>query len=54
MGWIAIVDKAGVYQGYGVDATPTIFIIDGTGYIKYQHVGLTDSSVLVGELDSVT
>jgi cytochrome oxidase Cu insertion factor (SCO1/SenC/PrrC family) len=54
MGWIAIVDKAGVYQGYGVDATPTIFIIDGNGYIKYQHVGLTDSSVLVGELDSVT
>jgi cytochrome c-type biogenesis protein len=54
MGWTAIVDKAGVYQAYGVDATPTIFIIDKNGYIRYQHVGLTDSSVLVREIDSVT
>jgi cytochrome oxidase Cu insertion factor (SCO1/SenC/PrrC family) len=54
MGWIAIGDKAQVYQGYGIDATPTIFIIDRNGYIRYQHVGLTESSVLVGEVDSVT
>jgi cytochrome oxidase Cu insertion factor (SCO1/SenC/PrrC family) len=54
MGWIAMGDKAQVYQGYGVDATPTIFIIDRNGYIKYQHVGLTESSVLIGEVGSVT
>jgi cytochrome oxidase Cu insertion factor (SCO1/SenC/PrrC family) len=54
MGWTAIVDKAQVYQGYGIDATPTIFIIDRNGYIKYQHVGLTESSVLIGEVGSVT
>jgi cytochrome oxidase Cu insertion factor (SCO1/SenC/PrrC family) len=54
MGWIAMGDKAQVYQGYGVDATPTIFIIDRNGYIRYQHVGLTESSVLVSEVDRVT
>ena len=51
MGWIAIGDKAQVFQGYGVDATPTIFIIDKNGYIKYQHVGVTETSTLVGEVD---
>jgi cytochrome oxidase Cu insertion factor (SCO1/SenC/PrrC family) len=54
MGWIAIGDKAQVYQGYLVDATPTTFIIDRNGYIKYQHRGLTESSILIGEVDNVT
>jgi cytochrome oxidase Cu insertion factor (SCO1/SenC/PrrC family) len=54
MGWIAIGDKAQVYQGYGIDATPTIFIIDKNGYIKYQHVGITETSTLVGEVASLT
>ena len=54
MGWIAIGDKAQVFQGYAVDATPTIFIIDKNGYIKYQHVGVTETSTLVGEVDRLT
>jgi cytochrome oxidase Cu insertion factor (SCO1/SenC/PrrC family) len=54
MGWIAIGDKARVYQRYSVQATPTIFIIDKNGYIKYQHVGLTESSILIGEVAILT
>ena len=53
-GWIAIGDRAQVYQGYAVQATPTIFIIDKNGYIRYQHVGLTETSVLFGEVQSLT
>jgi cytochrome oxidase Cu insertion factor (SCO1/SenC/PrrC family) len=53
MGWIAMGDKAQVFQRYAVDATPTIFIIDKNGYIKYQHVGVTETSTLVGEVDSL-
>lgn len=54
MGWTAIGDKAQIYQKYAVQATPTIFIIDKDGYIKYQHVGLTESSILIGEVESLT
>ena len=54
MGWIAIGDKAQVYQRYGIDSTPTIFIIDKNGYIKYKHVGLTESSILIDEVESLT
>jgi cytochrome c-type biogenesis protein len=54
MGWIAIGDKAGVSGRYGVEATPTIFIIDKNGYIQYQHVGLTESGVLISEVESLT
>jgi cytochrome oxidase Cu insertion factor (SCO1/SenC/PrrC family) len=53
-GWIAIGDRAQAYQAYGVDATPSIFIIDQNGYIRYQHVGLTETSVLFGEVQSLT
>jgi thioredoxin-related protein len=53
MGWIAIVDKAQVYRLYGVQATPTIVIIDKNGYIQYEHVGLTESSVLMKEVDNL-
>jgi cytochrome oxidase Cu insertion factor (SCO1/SenC/PrrC family) len=54
MGWIATGDKAQVSQGYAIQATPTILIIDRNGYIKYQHVGLTESSVLISEVESLT
>lgn len=53
-GWIAMGDRAQVSQGYAVQATPTIFIIDKNGYIRYQHVGLTETSVLFGEVQSLT
>ena len=53
MGWTAIGDKNQVYQSYGIQATPTIFIIDKNGYIKYEHVGLTEASVLIDEVENV-
>jgi len=54
IGWTAIGDKARISLRYGVEATPTILIIDKSGYIKYQHVGLTESSILIGEVESLT
>ncbi len=53
-GWVAIGDKAQVYQRYSVQSTPTIFIIDKNGYIKYKHVGVTESSILIDEVESLT
>lgn len=52
-GWIAIRDTSGVYRTYGVHATPTIFIIDKNGQMAYQHVGVTESSVLINEVESL-
>ena len=52
-GWIAIRDTSGVTQTYSIEATPTILIIDKNGYIAYQHVGVTESSVLINEVSSV-
>jgi cytochrome oxidase Cu insertion factor (SCO1/SenC/PrrC family) len=53
-GWIAIRDTSGVYRTYGVQATPTIFIIDKNGQVAYQHVGVTESSVLINEVKSLS
>ena len=52
-GWIAIRDTSGVTGKYNIEATPTILIIDTNGYIAYEHVGVTESSVLIGEVSSV-
>jgi len=51
--WIAMRDTLGVTGTYNIEATPTILIIDKNGYIAYQHVGVTESSVLIGEVSSV-
>jgi cytochrome oxidase Cu insertion factor (SCO1/SenC/PrrC family) len=53
MGWLAMGDKTEVFKLFGVQATPTIFIIDKNGYIQYKHVGVTESSVLISEADSL-
>ena len=53
-GWIAIRDTSGVYGTYGVQATPTIFIIDTHGQMAYQHIGVTESSVLITEVESLS
>ena len=53
-GWIAMGDRAQVTQAYAIQVTPTIFIIDKNGYIRYQHAGLTETSVLFGEVQSLT
>lgn len=54
VGWIALGDRAGVSEHYSIQATPTIFIIDRDGYIQYQHVGVTESAILISEVDSLT
>jgi peroxiredoxin len=53
MGWLAIGDKTEIYKLYGVQSTPTIIIIDKNGYIQYAHVGVTASSTLISEVDSL-
>lgn len=53
MGWIAIGDKAEVYKLYAVQSTPTIVIIDKNGYVQYEHVGVTESSVLISEVENL-
>jgi len=55
MGWIAIRDTAQpqIYNAYGVRATPTIFVIDKNGYVQYRHEGVTESPILIGEVDSL-
>jgi len=54
MGWIAMGDKAQVSEAYSVEFTPTILIIDKNGYIQYQHVDLTESTILIKEVDGLT
>jgi len=53
MGWIAIRDTAEVYSAYSVRATPTIFVIDKGGYIQYHHEGVTESAILISEVESL-
>jgi len=53
MGWIAIRDTAQIYKGYSVQATPTIFIIDKDGYIQYHHEGVTESAILISEVENL-
>jgi cytochrome c-type biogenesis protein len=52
-GWIAIRDTSGIYRQYGVQATPTIFIIDKNGYIAYRDVGVTESSILINQVEGL-
>jgi len=53
--WIWAKDTAeqGVAASYGVRAIPTIVIIDQEGYVMFVHVGVTDASTLIREIDSL-
>ncbi len=53
-GWIAIRDTAQIYNAYSVQATPTIFIIDKNGHIQFRHDGVTESTVLINEVQKLT
>ena len=53
-GWIATRDTSGVYRTYGVQTTPTIFTIDKNGSIAYQRVGVTESLVLINEVEGLS
>ena len=51
--WRVARDTSGVSEEYGIQYIPTLFIIDQNGYIRYQHVGVTESSTLMDEIDSL-
>jgi len=53
--WIWAKDTAEqrVAVAYGVRAIPTIVVIDQGGYVRFVHVGLTDSSTLTREVDEL-
>lgn len=50
MNWIIARDTIGVSDKYGVQYIPTLVIVDQEGYIQHRHVGLTEESVLHGEI----
>jgi thiol-disulfide isomerase/thioredoxin len=53
--WIWAKDKANesIASLYQVSYIPKIVIIDQYGYIRFVHTGLTDSSILIQEIDKL-
>jgi len=51
--WTVARDTEGVADNYSIQVAPTLVIIDTEGYIKYNHVGLTDESVLQQEISGI-
>lgn len=49
--WIIARDTDNVARKYEVTAIPTIFIIDQDRIIRYKHVGVTSSSILLSEIE---
>ena len=53
MTWIVARDTTGVTKNYGVTSIPTLFIIDQEGIVRYVHFGVTPTSTLSSEIDSL-
>jgi len=53
MDWLVARDTVGVFNKYGVQAIPTIVILDQTGNIHYQHVGLAEASLLYSKINEL-
>jgi len=53
MDWLVARDTVGVFNKYGVQAIPTIVILDQTGNIYYQHVGLAEASLLYSKINEL-
>jgi len=51
--WIWARDTANLGQVYQVTAIPKTVIIDQDGYIRFVHVGVTDSSTFIQEIDQL-
>jgi len=51
--WIISRDTADVSNVYNVTAIPRIYIIDKDGYVGYEHLGLTEESVLQYEVNTL-
>ena len=53
MDWLVASDTVGVFNKYGVQAIPTVIILDQTGNIHYQHVGLAEASILSSKINEL-
>lgn len=51
--WIWARDTANVSITYKVSAIPKIIVIDGSGNIKFEHLGVTHSSTLIQEIEKL-
>jgi len=49
--WIWARDVVGATIKYQVRGTPTTFILDEEGLVRYRHEGFTEASTLMNELD---
>jgi thiol-disulfide isomerase/thioredoxin len=53
MDWHVARDTVWVFDKYGVEAIPTIAILDQSGNIHYKHVGLTEASILSSKINEL-
>jgi thiol-disulfide isomerase/thioredoxin len=53
MDWHVARDTVWVFDKYGVEAIPTIVILDQSGNIHYKHVGLTEASILSSKINEL-
>jgi thiol-disulfide isomerase/thioredoxin len=53
--WPVLMDQGGIssWSAYQAFAIPTIIIIDQEGYIRFRHVGVTDSATLIAEIETL-
>jgi len=51
--WIWARDVVGATADYQVSGTPTTFIIDQGGQVRYRHVGYTDASIFLSDIDGL-
>jgi len=51
--WIWARDVVGATADYRVSGTPTTFIIDQEGQVRYRHVGYTDASILIKDIEEL-
>jgi len=51
--WMWARDVVGATAIYRVSGTPTTFIIDQEGRIRYRHAGYTDASIFLDEIDGL-
>jgi peroxiredoxin len=51
--WQFALDTAGAKGLYGVEGTPTGFLIDRQGFIVYSHVGQEDYDALAAQIDAI-
>jgi hypothetical protein len=53
MDWLVARDTVGVFNKYGVEAIPTIIILDQIGNIHYKHLGLAEASLLSSKINEL-